>query len=71
MTIYREIRRPVEHLTLEEQLCLLEEIAAMVRRRVSPNPKRSIMELERLGKEIWQGIDAQEYVDRERSSWNG
>ena len=31
----------------------------------------SILELQGLGKEIWQGIDAQEYVDRERSSWNG
>ncbi|ELS04205.1 hypothetical protein Xen7305DRAFT_00039330 [Xenococcus sp. PCC 7305] len=29
------------------------------------------MELEGLGKDIWQGIDAQEYVDQERSSWNG
>ena len=29
------------------------------------------MELEGLGQDIWQGIDAQEYVDRERQSWNG
>ena len=28
--------------------------------------KRSIMELEGLGKEIWEGIDAQEYVDELR-----
>jgi hypothetical protein len=26
-------------------------------------PKRSIIELHGLGAEIWQGIDAQEYVD--------
>lgn len=31
----------------------------------------SILELEGLGKAIWDGIDAQEYVDRERASWNG
>jgi hypothetical protein len=24
-----------------------------------------------LGKEIWEGIDAQEYVNSERASWNG
>jgi hypothetical protein len=35
------------------------------------NSKRSILDLEGLGKEIWQGIDAQAYVDRERDSWNG
>ena len=33
--------------------------------------KRSILELEGKGKELWEGIDAQEYVDRERDSWNG
>ena len=26
-------------------------------------PKRSIMELRGLGKEIWEGIDPQKYVD--------
>jgi hypothetical protein len=30
-----------------------------------------MMELEGLGKEIWQGLDAQEYVNQERASWNG
>jgi uncharacterized protein involved in exopolysaccharide biosynthesis len=33
--------------------------------------KRSILELEGLGKELWQGMDAQQYVDQERDSWNG
>ncbi|MGA7937162.1 MAG: hypothetical protein WCA35_26665 [Kovacikia sp.] len=42
-----------------------------MRRRITQKPKRSIMELEGLGKEIWQGIDAQEYVNQERDSWNG
>lgn len=34
-------------------------------------PRRSITELRGLGKEIWQGQDAQEYVDQERDSWAG
>jgi hypothetical protein len=33
--------------------------------------KRSILELDGLGREIWRGVDAQTYVDRERDSWNG
>jgi hypothetical protein len=33
--------------------------------------KHSILELEGLGKAIWQGIDAQQYVDQERDSWTG
>ena len=71
MATYQEIRRQVENLTPDEQLRLLAELAAMVRRRMLVRPKRSIMELEGLGKETWQGLDAQEYVDQERASWNG
>ncbi len=71
MSTYKEVRRQVESLTVDEQLRLLEELAAIVRYRVIPKPKRSILELRGLGKEIWKGIDAQEYVNQERDSWNG
>jgi hypothetical protein len=71
MTPYQEICHQVENLTPDEQLRLLEELASLVHRRVTPKPKRSIMELEGLGKEIWQGVDAQECVNQERDSWNG
>ncbi len=71
MSTYHDIRRQVESLTPDEQLKLLEDLAASVRRRVTSKPKRSILELEGLGKEIWNGIDAQEYVNQERGAWNG
>jgi len=71
MTTYQDIRRQVENLTPNEQLRLLEDLAAIVRRRILVKPKHSIMELEGLGKEIWHGLDAQEYVNQERASWNG
>ena len=71
MTTYQEICRQVEELTPDEQLQLLEVLAAIVRRRTTAPPKRSILELEGLGKDIWQGIDAQAYVEQERASWNG
>jgi hypothetical protein len=29
----------------------------------------SLLELEGLGKEIWEGVDAQEYVNRLREEW--
>ena len=32
--------------------------------------EHSILELQGLGKDLWAGIDAQEYVDEERSSWD-
>jgi hypothetical protein len=54
----------------EDQLQLLEDIAAMVKNNLGKK-KHSILELRGLGKKIWKGIDAQEYVDRERNSWGG
>ena len=70
-TAYYEILSRVQRLTPADQLRLLEELAALVRRQVTTRARRSILELQGLGKEIWQGIDAQEYVDWERASWNG
>ncbi len=36
----------------------------------STKPKRSIMELHGLGAKIWEGIDAQEYVNKLREEWD-
>lgn len=33
-------------------------------------PQRHLSELRGLGKEIWQSIDAQEYVNQLRSEWD-
>jgi hypothetical protein len=73
MSTYNEVRRLAENLTPEEQMRLIEELSRLIRQRVTltPKPKRSILELEGLGKEIWEGVDAQEYVNKERDSWNG
>ncbi len=35
----------------------------------SPERKGSITELRGLGKEIWQGQNAQVYIDAERDAW--
>jgi len=70
-TAYYEVASRVERLSPADQLRLLEKLAVLVRRRITAQPRRSILELQGLGKEIWQGIDVQEYIDRERASWNG
>jgi hypothetical protein len=71
LTTYQEVLERVKHLHPEEQLRLLEELAAFLRHRISAQPRRSILELQGLGKRLWQGIDAREYVDQERNAWNG
>lgn len=73
MYTYHEVRRLAESLTPDEQMQLIEDLFGLIRQRVTltSKPKRSILELRGLGKEIWNGIDAQEYVNQERDSWNG
>lgn len=69
MSTYGEAISIVQRLRPEDQLRLLEELDATVHR---PNePQHSVLELRGLGKEIWEGIDAQEYVNQERDAWDG
>jgi hypothetical protein len=65
---YEALRRMIASLTREEQLRLMGEIAS---HDYSASGSASVMELCGLGREVWKDIDAQEYVARERSSWNG
>ena len=57
---------------LSERLRLLAMIAQdlAVETKEEEEPKHSLMELEGLGAEIWQGIDAQEYVNELRKEWD-
>jgi len=68
---YHDVLDRAQRLAPADQLRLLEELAALLRHKVAAQKKHSITELKGLGKEIWQGIDAQEYIDRERASWDG
>lgn len=67
---HSELLSIIQNLDTDEQLRLMEEVAMIVRNKVRTK-KHSILELKGLGKEIWESIDAQEYVNRERDSWIG
>ncbi|MDY6783172.1 MAG: hypothetical protein SW833_11620 [Cyanobacteriota bacterium] len=73
MTPYLEVYRLAEQLSPHEQLQLIHELLGQMRDRVvvTAKPKRSILELEGLGKEIWSDVDARDYINGERESWNG
>lgn len=60
--------RDIELLDLEARQELIEWIV----RSLINAPRRykpSIMKLKGVGKGLWEGIDAQEYVNQERDSW--
>jgi hypothetical protein len=68
---YEDALQVAGSLRPDEQLRLIQELTARAAREASSEPQHSILELCGLGKEIWEGIDAQEYVNNERASWNG
>ncbi len=55
-----------KHLTREDHERLLRALLGESR---LPAGLRRITEIRGLGKEVWQGIDAQDYVNAERDSW--
>jgi hypothetical protein len=68
--IYEQL---VKRLPPEERLRLIEMVNKDLLARPCDEPqknKRSLMELHGLGAGIWQGIDAQEYVDEQRKEWD-
>lgn len=68
---YDDYVRGINRLRPEEQLSLVEIISARLKKTLTTRKaKHSIMELEGLGADIWEGIDAQEYVRKERESWD-
>ena len=68
---YQEVLKQVQHLSPAEQNQLLEDLVAIIRQRTSTKPLHSILELEGLGKEIWESIDVDRYLQQERDSWDG
>ena len=72
-TVEQLYEEQIRSLTPEQKLRLIALIAGELTEQIHtlPQPRRrSLMELEGLGAEIWQGIDAQEYVDQLRSEWD-
>lgn len=64
MTVYEllEQAKKLEQSQQKELIMLLVDHLASQ----PPKPKRSLTELRGLGKEIWQGVDAQEYINELR-----
>ncbi|KYK37838.1 MAG: hypothetical protein HXS46_20640 [Theionarchaea archaeon] len=67
---YSELLAIIQNLDTDDQLRLVEEISMIIRSKMKVK-KHSIQELKGLGKEIWESIDTQEYVNREGDSWIG
>ena len=62
-----------EHLRLiaeQDQRSISQEVIHLLRQAVQSKEKRSILELRGLGKELWKNVDAADYIDHERQTWD-
>ena len=69
LTVEEIYHRYIKHLSDDEKRRLIALIENDLAKVEVEKSKCSIMELHRLGKEIWQAIDAQEYVNELRGEW--
>lgn len=67
--IYRQHIKPLPQSERIKLLAKIAEELASDKNDEKPSEKRSIMELHGLGAEIWQGVDAQQYVNELRDEW--
>jgi hypothetical protein len=70
VTPYESAKKSVEALAPADQLRLVSELMSRLSTETGKRP-RSLLELEGLGQDVWEGLDVADYLRRERSSWNG
>jgi hypothetical protein len=68
---YDEAKRSAQALGPADQSRLIAELVVRLSGELDRQPRRSLLELQGLGKGVWQGVNVDEYLRRERSSWNG
>jgi hypothetical protein len=67
--VYNSILEQIRQLSFDEQLQLLEDMIRIIRRQATVKPQHSFLELRGLGKETWEAIDVDQYIENERNSW--
>lgn len=63
----KEIIDEIKKLSAEERLQLLKEIEETILKVERGKKHRNLTELAGLGKEIWQGVDVEQYIRNERA----
>ena len=53
-----------------ERRSVAQEVTHLLSSALEPPKPLSILDLQGLGKELWEGIDPAEHVRRERTSWD-
>lgn len=68
---YEDYVRGIDKLKPEQQLSLVELLSAKLRKQLGrKSGKHKVTELDGLGAEVWDNVDVQEYIRKERDSWD-
>ena len=66
----KTIINEIEYLGYSDQMELLEKLVGMVKRKSTISKRtHTIKDLKGLGKDLWKNIAVEEYINRERDSW--
>ena len=47
----------------------MEDLLALYRRQVTAKPLHDIMEFQGIAKDLWKDVNVEEYLHKERTSW--
>ncbi len=64
--LYRKLQARAKR----DRRSVAQEVTHLLSEALETSKPLSILELQGLGKELWQGVDAVDHVQRERASWD-
>lgn len=64
------LHRKLKERAQRQRRSMAAEATHILARALEESDPRSILELRGLGQELWDDVDAAEYVDRERRTWD-
>jgi len=68
---YNDVVATLPTLAPDEQISLLEVLSSVLKKAILPGvQKHSLCELEGLGAEMWSKLNTEDYIRKERDSWN-
>jgi plasmid stability protein len=64
--LYRKLQARAKR----QRRSVAQEVIQILDQALTEPPRLSIMDLQGLGKEIWQGINSDQYIQEERRAWD-
>ncbi|MDZ7808282.1 MAG: hypothetical protein U5K71_14385 [Gracilimonas sp.] len=68
---YEDYVKGIDKLKPEQQLSLVELLTAKIKKQLhSASGLHKVTELDGLGAEVWNDVETEQYIQKERNSWD-